>query len=154
MRGKAELTNAPEWKRIQMVMAVAHGLVTVTEACRSLGISRNHYYRLEERFLASAIEWMKPRKPGPKVVPVDPRLAELDEKLRQSQRERELLELKVKELESVNEAVRTQVLGEGRGKKQGRKRKPLAPGPAVPGKIPAADAGVREDAAGGGKTGG
>jgi transposase-like protein len=154
MRGKTGLESAPEWKRIQMVMAVTHGLVTVTEACRSLGISRNHYYRLEERFLASAIEWMKPRKPGPKVVPEDPKLLELEEKLRQSQRERELLELKVKDLESVNEAVRTQVLGEGRGKKQGRKRRPLAPGPAVPGKIPAADAGVRKDSAGGGKTGG
>ena len=154
MRGMTGLESAPEWKRIQMVMAVSHGLVTVTEACRSLGISRNHYYRLEERFLASAIEWMKPRKPGPKVVPEDPKRVELEKKLRQSQRERELLELKVKDLESVNESVRTQVLGEGRGKKPGRKRRPLAPGPAVPGKIPAADAGVREGAAGRGKAGG
>ena len=154
MRGKAGLTDTPEWKRIQVVMAVQHGLVTVTEACRTLGISRNHYYRLEERFLASAIEWMKPRKPGPKVVPADPKLAELEEKLQQSQRDRELLELKVKDLESVNEAVRTQVLGEGRGKKRRRKRKPLAPGPAVSGKIPADDAGVRGKAAGSGQAGG
>jgi transposase-like protein len=154
MRGRAELTNAPEWKRIQVVMAVSHGLVTVTEACRTLGISRNHYYRLEERFLASAIEWMKPRKPGPKAAPADPKLLELEEKLRQSRRERELLELKVKDLESANEAIRTQVLGGGRGEKRGRKGKPPAPGPAVPGKIPTDDAGIREDAAGGGKTGG
>jgi len=154
MRGMTGLEKAPEWKRIQMVMAVSQGLVTVTEACRALGISRNHYYRLEGRFLASAIEWMKPRKPGPKVTSADPKLQELEEKLRQSQRERELLELKVKDLAQVNEAIRTQVLGEGRGKKRGRKRKPLAPGPAVSGKIPADDAGVRKDSAGGGKTGG
>lgn len=110
----------PEWRRLQSVMRVQVGLWTVAEACRELGLSRPAYYELEEKVLGAAVGSLAPRKPGPKPKEVDPKVAEMEEKLRMAEREQELLQLKVKDLEEVNEAIRTRVLGETNGGGKGR----------------------------------
>ena len=115
---KAE--SSPEWMRVQAVMRVQAGEIGVTEACRQLGISRPHYYEMETRVLGAALGAASARKPGPREKRENNGETEdLTERLRQAQREREILDLKVKHLEDVNEALRKKAEDE-KGKKPSR----------------------------------
>src|SRR5688500_1112455 len=91
-----------EWRRINAVMAVQQGQKTVEQAAQELGISRMHYYRLEERILAGALQAVRPRKRGPKQDPYDTALSEVRAQLAQSERERELQALKLSHLADAN----------------------------------------------------
>src|SRR5574339_57167 len=89
------------WKRVQVVMKVQNGLLSAAEAAQELGLTVRHYYRLEEEMLRAALGAVTPEKPGPKKVDVDPVQAEMEEKLKASDRERELLKIKVQHLEQI-----------------------------------------------------
>jgi hypothetical protein len=132
-RPKPEST--PEWTRVQAVLRVQAGEIDVTEACRQMGISRPHYYEMEARVVGAALSAASPRKPGPREKERDLEMEALAEKLRQAQRERELLELKVKHLEEVNEAIHKKVLGEAEKKTARRRRTSAVPGTSLPGRL-------------------
>jgi hypothetical protein len=76
---------------------------------------------------------------------------ELNGQLQRAQREKELLDLKVKDLTEINEVIRTRVLGESGGEKKSRRR-PVrrSAGAPVPGRVQTGGAA----AGGGARTGG
>lgn len=136
--------DSPERKKIEAVMRVQLGQATVAEVCRDLDLSRRYYYIMEEQLMGALLGAAQPKKRGPKPKQEDPQIAEMNAKLRAAERERQLLELKVKNLEEVNEAIRTRVLSAAEGKKKGkrrpqraRRRKPLS------GELPESDLGGR-----------
>ena len=108
------------WQRVQLVMKVQNGLLSAAEAARELGLTVRHYYRLEEEMLRAALGAVTPEKPGPRTPKVDPVQAEMEEKLRASDRERELLKIKVQHLEQIQKEMVARSIGVERGKKVGR----------------------------------
>jgi hypothetical protein len=88
------------------MLEVQAGKLTAREAAERLGITPKHYYRLEEKMLAGAREAARPGKRGRKKKEVDPRLGELEERLRKGERERELQRLRLCELEETNQRLR------------------------------------------------
>lgn len=72
--------------RLAFILRVLGSDLTVAEASAALGVSESHFHRLRERALAGATEALEPRPAGrPPAVedPVDARVAELEEKLRE-----------------------------------------------------------------------
>lgn len=122
IRGEGE--QNPFFKRVQIVMKVQMGQMTVTEAARELGVSRAYYYQLEEEMLRAALGAVTPQKPGPKPPAIDPKVAAVETQLKDAERERELLQIKVKHLEEIQRDMITRGLGVLREKKR--------PDPAAP----------------------
>ena len=110
------------WKRVQLVMKVQNGLLSATEAAQELGLTVRHYYRIEEEMLRAALGAVTPEKPGPKKPDVDPVKAELEEKLRAGDRERELLKIRLQHLEEIQKEMVARGIGVERGKKVARGR--------------------------------
>ena len=110
------------WRRVQLVMKVQNGLLSAAEAAQELGLTVRHYYRLEEEMLRAALGAVTPEKPGPKKPEADPVQAELEEKLRTADRERELLKIKVQHLEQIQKEMIARSIGVERGKKVARGR--------------------------------
>jgi len=118
-RGEA---SSEYWKRVQLVMKVQMGLLSAAEAAQELGCTVRHYYRIEEEMLRAALGAVTPEKPGPKKPEMDPVKAELEEKLRAGDRERELLKIKVQHLEQIQKEMAARGIGVERGKKVARGR--------------------------------
>jgi hypothetical protein len=124
-------------KRVETVMKVQMGLLTAAEAARELGIARTYYYEIEEEMLRAALGAVTPEKPGPKPVKADPHVAALEEKLRTSERERELLEMKVKHLEDLQREMVRRGVGALREKKRSQGGHPRRDRTPIHGAIPA-----------------
>src|SRR5688572_18960894 len=105
MAARREGEQNPYWKRMEIVMKVYMGQMNVTEAARALGITRTHYYKLEEEMLRASLGAVTPKKPGPKVPVVDPEKASMEAKLRETEREKELLAIKLKHLEGIQKEM-------------------------------------------------
>lgn len=117
-RGEGE--QSPYWKRMELVMKVYMGQMNATEAARELGISRAHYYKLEEEMLRAALGAVTPQKTGPKTPQSDPEKEAMTEKLKETEREKELLQIKVKHLEELQRDMITRGIGVLREKKRHR----------------------------------
>ena len=117
---RREVDASQYWKRVQLVMKVQNGLLSAAEAAQELGLTVRHYYRLEEEMLRAALGAVTPEKPGPRKTEVDPVQAEMEEKLKASDRERELLKIKVQHLEQIQKEMVGRSIGVERGKKVGR----------------------------------
>lgn len=115
-------------RRLEVVMQVQLGLLTVREAAKALGISPKHFYRMEAKVMAAALSAATPAKRGRKAKRPDPKIAELQERLRIAEREKELLEIRAKDLEEVNAEMKSRVLGQGPGEKNRRRRSTVSPG--------------------------
>lgn len=139
MPTREEGEQSPFFKRVEVVMKVQMGLINPTEAAKELGIRRSYYYKLEEEILRAALGAATPKKRGPKTEEADPKLLELREKLAAIQRERELLEIKVKHLQELQRDMITRGLGVLKEKKRrrgphasrGHRKKVHGPVPAV-----------------------
>lgn len=145
--GTAELAQA------QVVYEVQAGLKTVREAARELGISTKHYYRVEEKVCRAVAQALTPRARGrPPKPEADARLAGLETELRKSRRERELLELRVKDLEELDGTLRRGILTNA-GEKKARTRAPRAHRlrKPIPDGVQTAPAGLRGGPAQGGQ---
>lgn len=123
MRARREGEQTPYWKRVEGVMKVQMGLAGATQIAREIDVSPKHYYRLEIRMLEAALAAVTPKKRGPKSAGPDPKVAQLEEKLRAAQRERELLEVKVEDLGSQNEEMKMRLKNVEGKKKVGRHRR-------------------------------
>jgi hypothetical protein len=132
--------SSQHWKRVQLVMKVQMGLLSAAEAARELGLTVRHYYRLEEEMLRAALGAVTPMKPGPKKKETDPVLMEAMEKLRLSERERELLRIKITHLEEIQREMVARGIGVEREKKVGGGRGKGKPRKPIPGQVPAAGA--------------
>lgn len=116
IRGEGE--QNPFLRRVRIVMKVQMGEMSVTDAARELGISRAYYYLLEEEMLRASLGAVTPQKPGPKPPAIDPKIVVLEEKLKESERDRELLKIKVKHLEDLQRDMVTRGIGVLREKKR------------------------------------
>jgi hypothetical protein len=99
-------------------MGVQMGLSTATEAAKSLGITRAYYYVLEDRILRATLSAATPKKRGPRREEADPKEAAMETRLKYLEREKEILELKVKHLESLQREMVTRGVGVLREKKR------------------------------------
>lgn len=104
-------------EQLQALMQVQLGLANVTQAARALGISRRHFYRMQERLLDALREVVLPRRRGRRPKVVDPKIRDLEAKLEDVLHEKDLLSIKVKNLEEVLEVLRRVQDQGGRGKK-------------------------------------
>jgi hypothetical protein len=108
----------PYWKRMETVMKVYMGQLSVTQAAKELGVTRAYYYQLEEEMLRAALGAVTPKKPGPKKPVIDSAKAALENKLQASEREKELLSIKLKHLEDIQKQMISRGIGVLREKKQ------------------------------------
>lgn len=148
MPRRREGEPSPYWDRLQIVMKVQLGQMTAREAAQALGLSRRQYYRLEVDMLRAALGAVTPGKPGPKPRIVDAEQAKLEEQVRALQREREVLEIKVRHMEEIQKEMLSRVVGAEGGKKDARRGRARKPRPSVPGRVQAARASVRPGTAG------
>lgn len=120
--GKA-VFDAAELRKAHVVFEVQLGRKTVRDAARELGVSPKHYYDLEAKALKSLMEALRPGRRGRRrrAQKEDPKLRELAEKVAALDRERDLLRLKVKDLEEVNSVIRHRIR-EQEGEKKERPR--------------------------------
>lgn len=114
------MEDDPYWTRVQKILSVLEGRLSAAEAAEALALTPKHFYRLEEKVLAAALAAATPAKPGPKPQEKDPHLQELEDQLARMRRERELLDLKLAELEERNRNLKAQKAALEGGKKKRR----------------------------------
>ena len=102
-------------ERCQIFLAASVGEMSVTEACRKLGITRQRFYELEDRAVKEFFQALEPRRPGRPAKDQDP-AAPLQKKADLLERENKKLWLYVKVLRKMAGI-------EERGEKRGRRAK-------------------------------
>lgn len=74
-------------QRAEMILKVRGGLLSATEAARTLGISRKTYYKWEKRGLAAMLEGLCERNSGRPASPGDGEKEELKRKMEDLERD-------------------------------------------------------------------
>src|SRR5476651_2023507 len=124
MTARREGEQNPYWKRMELVMKVYTGQMNVTDAAKELGVTRAYYYQLEEEMLRAALGAVTPQKRGPKKPIIDPAKEAMEQKLKETEREKELLQIKLKHLEEIQKEMISRGIGVLREKKQSVGRVP------------------------------
>lgn len=137
MARRREGEQTPFWKRMEVVMKVFMGQMNVTDAAAELGITRAYYYQLEEEMLRAALQAVTPGKPGPKTPAADPAHDAVIEKLKALERDKEILQIKVKHLEDLHQEMISRGIGVLREKKGRVRRGSRLHGPKVHDRIQA-----------------
>lgn len=137
MPRRREGEQNPYWKRMEIVMKVYMGQLSVTQAAKELGVTRAYYYQLEEEMLRASLGAVTPKKPGPKKPVIDAEKAAIEEKLNAVRRENELLSIKLKHLEEIQKEMISRGIGVLREKKQSRTGTSRRHGKKVHGAVPA-----------------
>lgn len=96
----------PSEKRANLILQVQTGQITATQAAQELGISRQAYYKWEQKALQALLKSLEDQPPGRPASESDPqkdqlqkRVEELEKQVRLFQ-EREQIRLLLKEMES------------------------------------------------------
>lgn len=99
----------PSQKRASLILQVRAGQMTAQAAAQELGISRQAYYKWEQRALSALLRSLEDQPPGRPPTPIDSekdqlrqQVAELEKKVRLYE-EREGLRALLKELEESEE---------------------------------------------------
>ena len=96
MQGK-QLPENQARQRAEIIMKVRCGLMTATEAAHLLGVSRKTYYKWERRGFAALLEGLQEQTGGrPQKPQQQRREAEVEKQLAQLQREKELLQKRMR----------------------------------------------------------
>jgi transposase len=95
----------PSQKRASLILQVRAGQLTAQEAAQQLGISRQAYYKWEQRALRALLQALEDQPKGRPPAPADPvkeqlqsRVEELEKKVRLYE-QREALRTLIKEME-------------------------------------------------------
>ena len=95
----------PSQKRASLILQVRAGQITAQEAAQQLGISRQAYYKWEQRALRALLQALEDQPKGRPAAPSDPeknqlqsRVEELEKKVR-LYKQREELRALIKQLE-------------------------------------------------------
>lgn len=102
-------------ERARLFLAASVGEMSVEEACQKLGISRQRFYKLEDRAVAEFLKALAPRAAGRPAKPIDPTMP-LKEQLQKLEKENRKLGLYIKVLRKLAGI-------EDGGKKAGRRSK-------------------------------
>jgi transposase-like protein len=102
--------------RFQKVLEVLSGTMTVSEAARQLGWSRNHFQSVLNTGLTGLLEALAPKPPGPKAK--SPEVAELQERVRQLEEDNSFLEEKLSRVDKLMGLTSELMRGQrGRGRR-------------------------------------
>ena len=92
--------NAKARQRAEAILKVRSGQMTVVEAARSLGISRQAYYQWEQRALEAMLQALEDAPTGRPKTPTDPqkenlqkRVQQLEQQVQQHQQKERLRQL-------------------------------------------------------------
>lgn len=77
---------------MQKIMQVRSGLMTAAQAAEDLGMSRQTYYKWEEKALSAMCLALQPKPPGRPKTQVDPEKQKLEEQLQEMQTKMILME--------------------------------------------------------------
>lgn len=113
-------------ERLEVILQTITGELTIEAACQCLGIRAARLHALRAEVLEAALAQLEPRPAGrpPQISsPADQRIAELEEELREKQRQQKALEAQL----DIAQAA-PQLVGEGTVKKTAG-RKPSAKRP-------------------------
>ena len=99
----------PSQKRASLILQVRAGQITAQEAAQQLGISRQAYYKWEQRALRALLQALEDQPKGRPPAPADPvkeqlqsRVEELEKKVRLYERREELRAL-IQQMEEPDE---------------------------------------------------
>jgi transposase len=99
----------PSQKRASLILQVRAGQITAQEAAQQLGISRQAYYKWEQRGLRALLQSLEDQPKGRPPAPSDPeknqlrsRVEELEKKVRLYEQREELRAL-IKQMEESDE---------------------------------------------------
>lgn len=81
--------------RAEMIMKVRCGLITARQAADRLGVSRNTYYKWEQRGLSALLDGLSEKNPGRPAHPSNDRRQELERQLAEARSRIELLNHKL-----------------------------------------------------------
>jgi hypothetical protein len=95
--------KAREWQRV--ILEVAAGRLSATEAAVQMGVSRKTYYEKQERALTAMLEALKDRPTGRPGNPVDPEREGLLEELEGARKAQELLSARLRIQEVMRKAL-------------------------------------------------
>ena len=90
MKGRSR-RQQEAWRRLELILAVRSGELTVTDAARVLGISRKSYYQWENRGLAAMLAALENQDPGRPAQPGDPEKEQMHRRIRDLRQENHLL---------------------------------------------------------------
>jgi hypothetical protein len=130
-KSKSRYTAAPvvpaeSSKRLEVITAVLGGRLTVAQAARELGISRNHFQTILHRGMAAMVESITPKEPG---RPAKPReVMTLEQENERLRRENAHLQDQVRMTERFLEAASGLLHGRARPARQARTRKAASGG--------------------------
>jgi hypothetical protein len=108
--------KAQAWFRL--IMGVAAGRLTVTEAAAQMGVSRKTYYEKQERAFAAMRAALQDRPTGRPGQPLDPEKAALQEELEAARKAQDLLASRLRIQEVLRQALLESDPGRGSKKKR------------------------------------
>ena len=109
--------KAQEWQRV--ILEVAAGRLTATQAADAMAVSRKTYYQKQERAFSAMLEALKDRPTGRPGKPVDPEKEELLEELEGARKAQELLASRLR----IQEVIRNALLESGACPPAGKKKR-------------------------------
>ncbi len=109
--------KAQEWQ--QVILEVASGRITATEAAARMGVSRKTYYEKQDRALGAMLEALQDRPTGRPGKAVDPEKAELLEELEAGRKTQEVLAARLR----IQEVIRQTLLESGACSNTGKKKR-------------------------------
>ncbi len=123
-------------ERLEVVMAVLRGELTVSAAAEKLNLSRNHFQTILHKAQAAMIESLSPKEPGRPKVPL--REMELQQKVQALERENAQLRGRVETIDRLMEVAGGILRGQvqTRGRSARTKSKSQTPGPSDEGEDP------------------
>ena len=111
--------KAQEWQRV--ILDVAAGRLSATQAAEQMGVSRKTYYEKQERAFTAMLEALKDRPTGRPGNPVDPEKEELLEELEGARKAQELLSSRLR----IQEVMRKALLESGAHLPTGKKKRTM-----------------------------
>ena len=109
--------KAQEWQKV--ILEVASGRITATQAAQQLGVSRKTYYEKQDRALTAMLDALKDRPTGRPGRLVDPEKEELLEELEASRKTQEVLSARLR----IQEVIRRTLLESGAYSSEGKKKR-------------------------------
>ena len=109
--------KAQEWQRV--ILDVAAGRLTATQAAEEMGVSRKTYYEKQDRAFTAMLEALRDRPTGRPGNPADPEKEELLEELEGARKAQDLLASRLR----IQEVMRKALLESGAHLPAGKKKR-------------------------------
>src|SRR5262252_1395467 len=95
--------NAKASQRAEVIFKVRSGQMTATDAAQALGISRQQYYKWEQRALQAVLNSLEDQPTGRPTTPTDPEKEKLQSRVKQLEQRVQVYEQKEQLRQVLNE---------------------------------------------------